>query len=594
MGYLKRLLTLLKPYIFLAILAFVLLLAFTFADYVFPYILKLIIDFGIEEGNMDYLSKLVAIMFALVVARTLFGYFQGFFMEMAGQKIAYDLRNKLYAHMQYLSFGFFDRIHTGQIMSRMTGDIDCIREFLGFGLINLLLCFINFAATVVILIAMNWKLALMVMFPTPILVYIIARFGKRINPAWKEIREQMGKLTSVLQENVTGIRVVKAFAREPLEKSKFDKRNMANYHENIKRAKIEAETFPLAELLSGMNFFLLTILGGYFVIRGLITIGTFMAMEMYISGLIWPVRFSSWLINLMQRAIASAPRIFEIMDTSPDIYDLPGAVEMPGMKGHIVIENVSYNFPDGTPGLKDVNLEILPGEVVAIIGGTGSGKSTLVGLLPRFYNPTSGRILIDGVDIINIKLSSLRSRIGMVMQDTFLFSDTIKENIAYGKPGASMEEIENAAKIAQIHDFIAALPGGYETRVGERGIGLSGGQKQRIAIARAILTDPAILILDEATSSVDTATEKEIQAAMKEIMKNRTVLVIAQRLSTVKNADKILVLKDGEIVETGTHDELITREGFYSKIYELQFKGQEEIMKAAGEIAEGTGEREVT
>ncbi len=434
----------------------------------------------------------------------------------------------------------------------------------------------------------------MVMFPTPILVYIIARFGKRINPAWKEIREQMGKLTSVLQENVTGIRVVKAFAREPLEKSKFDKRNMANYHENIKRAKIEAETFPLAELLSGMNFFLLTILGGYFVIRGLITIGTFMAMEMYISGLIWPVRFSSWLINLMQRAIASAPRIFEIMDTSPDIYDLPGAVEMPGMKGHIVIENVSYNFPDGTPGLKDVNLEILPGEVVAIIGGTGSGKSTLVGLLPRFYNPTSGRILIDGVDIINIKLSSLRSRIGMVMQDTFLFSDTIKENIAYGKPGASMEEIENAAKIAQIHDFIAALPGGYETRVGERGIGLSGGQKQRIAIARAILTDPAILILDEATSSVDTATEKEIQAAMKEIMKNRTVLVIAQRLSTVKNADKILVLKDGEIVETGTHDELITREGFYSKIYELQFKGQEEIMKAAGEIAEGTGEREVT
>jgi ATP-binding cassette subfamily B protein len=385
----------------------------------------------------------------------------------------------------------------------------------------------------------------------------------------------MGKLTSVLQENVTGIRVVKAFAREAFEKGKFNERNTGNYNENIKRARIEAGTFPLAEFVSGMNFLLLTIFAGYFVITGRITLGTFMAMQMYIFGLIWPIRFCGWLVNLMQQAIASAPRIFEIIDALPDIYDIPDAVEMTEMKGHVIMENVSYSFPDGTQGLEDISFEVRPGEAVAIIGGTGSGKSTLIGLLPRFYNPSKGRILIDGIDIKNIKLSSLRAHIGMVMQETFLFSDTIRENIIYGKPDATQEEIENAAKIAQIHDFIEDLPEGYNTRVGERGIGLSGGQKQRIAIARAILTNPVILILDEATSSVDTATEKTIQAAMKEIMKGRTVFVIAQRLSTIKNANKIIVLEDGKIVETGTHDELIGKEGFYSKIYELQFKGQE-------------------
>ncbi|NSW90867.1 MAG: ABC transporter ATP-binding protein [Firmicutes bacterium] len=577
MSTVKRLIKLLRPYIFLTILAFVLMLLFTFMDYLFPYLLKQILDIGIAKGDLKYLSKLITMMFIAIVGRTIFGYFQGYFMEMAGQKVAYDLRNKLYAHMQYLSFSFFDRNHTGQIMSRMTGDIECIRNFLGFGFIHLLVCFINFTATVIIFIVMNWKLAIAVMLPTPILIYIIARFGKKINPAWREVREQMGRLTSVLQENVTGIRVVKAFARETFEKGKFNERNISNYNENMKRAKIEAGAFPLAEFISGMNFLLLTIFGGYFVITDQVTLGTFMAMQWYIFGLIWPIRFCGWLVNLMQQAIASAPRIFEIMDTMPEICDTPNAVEMTEMEGHVVMENVSYSFPDGTPGLKGINLEVRPGEVVAVIGGTGSGKSTLIGLLPRFYDPSEGRILIDGVDIKNIKLSSLRSHIGMVMQETFLFSDIIRENIAYGKPDATQEEIENATKIAQIHDFIKGLPEGYNTRVGERGIGLSGGQKQRIAIARAVLMDPAILILDEATSSVDTATEKAIQTAMKEIMKGRTVFVIAQRLSTIKNADKIIVLEDGEIVETGTHGELIGKDGYYSKIYELQLKGQEAL-----------------
>jgi ATP-binding cassette subfamily B multidrug efflux pump len=482
--------------------------------------------------------------------------------------------------MQSLSFSFFDQHHTGQIMSRMTGDIECIRNFLGFGFIHLLVCFINFTATVVIFMVINWKLAIIVMLPTPVLVFLFIKFGKRINPAWREVREQMGKLTSVLQENVTGIRVVKAFAREPFEKDKFNERNIGSFNENMKRAAIEADTFPLAEMISGLNFLLLTIFGGHFVINDQITLGTFMALQWYIFGLIWPIRFAGWLVNLLQQALASAPRIFEILDTAPEIYDMPEAEEIEEMEGHVVIEGVSYSFPDGTPGLKNINLEVPPGEIVAIIGGTGSGKSTLIGVLPRFYDPDSGKILIDGIDIKSIKLSNLRSHIGMVMQETFLFSDTIRENIAYGKPDATQEEIVNAAKIAQIHDFIEGLPDGYDTRVGERGVGLSGGQKQRVAIARAILTNPAIIILDEATSSVDTATEKAIQASMKEIMKGRTVFVIAQRLSTIKNADKIIVLEDGQIVETGTHDELINKEGYYSKIYELQFKGQEIMLKA--------------
>ena len=581
MSTFKRMLKLLRPYIFLTLLAFILMLLFTFMDYVFPFILKQILDIGITEGDMEYLSRLISIMFLAIIGRTLFGYFQGYFMEQAGQKVSFDLRNKLYAHMQSLSFSFFDQNHTGQIMSRMTGDIDCIRSFLGFGFIHLLVCLINFIATVFIFMVINWKLALIVMLPTPVLVFLFIKFGKRINPAWREVREQMGKLTSVLQENVTGIRVVKAFVREPFEKGKFDERNLGNFNENMKRAAIEADTFPLAEMISGMNFLLLTIFGGYFVITQQITLGTFMALQWYIFGLIWPIRFAGWLVNLLQQAIASAPRIFEILDTAPEISDTPGAEEGVEMKGHVVLEGISYCFPDGIPGLKNINLEVPPGEIVAIIGGTGSGKSTLIGVLPRFYDPDNGRILIDDIDIKGIKLSNLRSHIGMVMQETFLFSDTIRENIAYGKPDATQTEIENAAKIAQIHDFIEGLPDGYNTRVGERGVGLSGGQKQRIAIARAILTNPAILILDEATSSVDTATEKAIQISMKEIMMGRTVFVIAQRLSTIKNADKIIVLEDGEIVETGTHDELINNEGYYSKVYELQFKGQETMLEAS-------------
>lgn len=580
MKVLKKLLGMLKPYLLTSSLALVLMILFTVTDYITPMLLGKTIDAGIGGKDIKLVGKLVMIMAVLTILRSVFIYFQGYFMERSSQQIAYDLRNKLYAHLQRLSFSFFDRQQTGQIMSRMTGDVECVRNFLGFGLINLLMCALNFAATIVIFACINWKLALIVLTPTPALIVVIVMFGKKINPAWEAVREQMGKLTSVLQENISGIRAVKAFARETHEKTKFNNKNLSNFNENIKRAAIEANAFPGMDILGGLSFLLLIWVGGYFVIDKQITVGTFAALQWYIWGLVWPIRFSGWLVNVMQQALAAAPRVFEILDTKPDVSDRNDAIELPMGRGHVVFENISYNFPDGQPALKNINIDIKPGETIAVIGGTGSGKSTLIGLLPRFFDPSEGRVLIDGVDIRDIKLESLRSRIGIVMQETFLFSDTLRENIAYGRPDATQEDIENACKIACINNFIKSLNDGYDSKVGERGIGLSGGQKQRIAIARAILTNPEILVFDEATASVDTATERAIQASLNGVMKNRTTFVIAQRLSTVKNADRIIVMENGEIVETGTHDDLINKDGYYSRIFELQFRHQEMVESA--------------
>lgn len=573
----KRLLGMLKPYVIPTGTALISMIAFTLLDYFIPFIFKEILDNGIAKADMEYLKKLIFLMLAVVTLRTIILYFQNYFMEYSGQKVAFDMRNKLYAHMQRLSFGFFDKHHTGQIMSRMTGDIDCIRNFLGQGFINMLVCIINFSFTVIIFFFMSWKVALFVMLPTPLLVVLISKFGKRIRPAWEEVREQMGRLTSVLQESVTGVRVVKAFAREPYEKNKFNVKNTDNFDENMKRAEIEVNTFPYMEMISGLNILLLTVSAGYYVISGEITVGTFVALQWLIFGLIWPIRFMGWLVNLMQQASAAAPRIFEITDTMPSIVDGPVKLDRKGVRGDLAFENVSFTFSDGTKALRDINLKIRAGETVGLIGGTGSGKSTLTGLLPRFYDPDRGRITLDGMDIKDLELKSLRDTMAMVSQETFLFSDTIRENISYGKPDATMEEIQRAAKIANIHDFIGGLEKGYDTRVGERGVGLSGGQKQRIAIARALVTKPALLILDEATSSVDTTTERAIQKALGEITGNVTTIIIAQRLSSVKNADRIIVMEDGAIEAVGTHRELMAqKDGYYNRIYNMQFKYREE------------------
>jgi ATP-binding cassette subfamily B multidrug efflux pump len=575
MAVLKRLLKMIFPYKFSTCMALLLITLYTVIDYAIPFLLKNTIDLGIYSKDMQLVGKFILIIAGLTIIRSAFAYVQGLLMERTGQRIAYDLRNRLFEHIQKLSSNFFDKHSTGQIMSRMTGDIESIREFLGFGLINLFFCFFNFSITVAIYLWVSWKLALYVIIPVPFLIVLLIAFGKKVHPAWENIREEMGKLTTVIQENIAGVRVVKAFAREKYEKEKFDKTNKRNLKENLIRANIEANFFPIMDFLGGITSLFLLCAGGYYVITNHITIGTFTALQWFVFGLVWPIRFSGWLINVMQQALAAAPRVFEVLDAKPEVEESKDAIEIPPGRAYIEFENVSYNFPDGQPALKDINFSVRPGEKLAIIGGTGSGKSTLLGLIPRFFDPTKGKIKINGVDLRDIKLDSLRSSIGIVMQESFLFSDTIRENIAYGNPKAHQEEIEEVAKIARIHSFIKTLPQEYQTRVGERGIGLSGGEKQRVSIARAILMNPDILLLDEATSSIDTATEKEIQDSLNEIMKGRTTLIIAQRLSTIKNADRIIVMDEGEIVEIGTHEELIKDGGYYASIYQLQFKVQE-------------------
>jgi ATP-binding cassette subfamily B protein len=388
----------------------------------------------------------------------------------------------------------------------------------------------------------------------------------------------MGKLTATLQESISGMRVVKAFSQEQQEIAKFRTRSDATLHAHLSRAGAEARTFPLLHFVTGFCFLILYWYGGRRVYYGEMTLGTFFSFNWYLWGLIWPVRFLGYLIGVARKAIAAGPRVFAILDSPFEIEEARDAREMPEIAGHVLFQDVSFAFEDSATMqvLKHLNLEIEPGQIVAVLGRTGSGKSSLVNLVPRFYDPQEGQITIDGIDIREVTLSSLRKQIGIVPQETILFSDSVRNNIAFGRPDAPFNEIEAAAKAAQAHDFITDLPKGYDTRVGERGVGLSGGQRQRIAIARALLTDPRILILDEPTSSVDAETEYALQIALNELMRNRSSIVIAQRLSTIKNAAKIVVLRDGKVVEEGTHEELLMRNGEYTRIYDLQLRPQEQ------------------
>ncbi len=389
----------------------------------------------------------------------------------------------------------------------------------------------------------------------------------------------MGKLTTLLQENISGVRVVKAFAREKMEAARFRERNELNRQQNLDRLRLEANAFPAMDLMVGLSFVLLAGFGAMRVINGSGSLGLFFAYQWYLWGIIWPMRFMGWLISMMRQALAAAPRLFEILDAPLTISDAPQAVPLFAVEGRIVFEDVAFAFEDEPERmvLQGFNLQIEPGETVAILGGTGSGKSLLVNLISRFQEATNGRILIDNHDLRDVQLHSLREKIGIVPQEPFLFSATVAENIAYGHPEATMAEVREAAKLAQAHDFIVEMPGGYETQIGERGVRLSGGQKQRLSLARAILVNPAIFILDEATSAVDTRTEHEIQHALSQVMVGRTSLIIAQRLSTVKYADRIVILKDGAVAEEGSHAELLALGGEYTRIHKLQYRESEEL-----------------
>jgi ABC-type multidrug transport system fused ATPase/permease subunit len=576
-----RLIRFLKPYRVQVAVAGILTLVTLAGDLMTPAALGWTVDRGLSKGRMDLVVFYSLLLIALAGARSLAAFYQGYIQNLAGQSVVRDMRRLLYERLQYLPISFYRAMPTGQIMSRVTSDVEAVQEFVAWGFLFLSAASASFVGTLILLLLINWRLSLVVMIPIIPLALVVVWFDRRIGPAWEAVRGQMGRLTTVLQEAISGVRVVKAFAREGYETERFGAQNAAYQAKSMYRAGVEARSFPTMDLFMGLCFVVLAGYGGHQVARGELTLGLFFAYQWYLWGVIWPVRMMGWLLSILRQAMAAMPRLAEILDAPMTVSDTPAAVPLPPLRGEVRFEDVWFAFPDDPERyvLKGLNLVVEAGRTVAILGGTGSGKSSLINLIPRFYDVARGAVRVDGYDVRQVQLASLRRQIGIVPQETFLFSATVRENIAFGRPDATQEEVEAAARLAQAHDFIMALPKGYDTRVGERGIGLSGGQKQRIALARALLMNPAILILDEATSSVDTETEHEIQTALAPVMAARTSIVIAQRLSTVKMADKVVVLKDGRVAEEGTHAELLAKGGEYARIYQWQFREQEELLE---------------
>ena len=592
MQYLKRLIPFLKPYRGALVLLALWTIGGILAGTAQPYVLSLVVDQGIAKLDMQTVTTYCLVLVGLSALYSLFNYLQGVQHGTLGANVVRDLRNTLYQKLQRLPFSWYTTTPTGQIMSRMLGDLDSVEQFVSFGFVLMIREAVTLTLTLCICLWLDWQLTLLIMLPMPFLLRAITRFRKRIDPAWEAIREQMGKLTSVVQENVAGVRVVKAFARETYAMQRFSGENDLNREKNVNRAKLEADYFPAADFYSSLSFVILVLVGSIRLMNGTLTFGTFFSFTWYIWSLIWPMRELGFFTNIMRQAAASAPRLFAIADAKEMAESVLRGASSVGLApdqrktqyairdthdGRIEFDNVRFSFPDDpkTPVLNGVSFVIEPGQTVAILGGTGSGKSSIINLVPRFYDVTGGRVLIDGVDVREMALKDLRLKMSLVPQETFLFSASLKDNVAFGKPDATLDEVIAASKVAQVDEFAQALPKGYETKVGERGVGLSGGQKQRVALARAVLMNPAILILDEATSAVDTATEAVIQDAMAQIMRGRTSMVVAQRLSTVRNADKIVVLAAGRVVQEGSHEQLYAVAGPYRELYDLQFKDQE-------------------
>jgi ABC-type multidrug transport system fused ATPase/permease subunit len=541
----------------------------------------------LAEGSLDIeLSKgtlliLMLEIIGLTVVVGLFSFIQRYANTYFSQKVVYDIRNDVFASLQNQSFAFYDKTHTGQLLSKVTTDMDRIRRFLGFQLTFLMSSILLLVVALYTMFSIN---AMLTLFLLPIMPCIFATFysfGKKIRPLFTQIREQYGSLTSVLHEDIAGIRVVRAFAQEDFERKKFRSKNDKYFQTTLASAKIRAFHIPLVGFLIGLGTIIIFWYGGFEVITGTLTIGNLVAFNAFLAMLVMPMRFFGMFISGYHLTMAAGDRIFQVMDAESEIKEKPEALTLPKLEGHVKFEKVSFSYQKGRHILDNITFDAKPGETVALLGATGSGKSTIIRLIPRFYDVSSGKITIDGYDVRDVKLKSLRKQIGIVAQETFLFSMTIKQNIAYGKPEAKMDEIVATAKAARAHEFISSLPRGYDSRVGERGVTLSGGQRQRIAIARALLMNPRILVLDDSTSSVDVETEYEIQQALQELLKNRTAFMITQRVSTIRNADKIIVLEKGEIVEEGTHETLMAKKGAYYQIYQTLYETQKPIVEAA-------------
>jgi ABC-type multidrug transport system fused ATPase/permease subunit len=540
-----------------------------------PQLIRLTIDRGIRGGDLPYLHLAVAVLLLLTLFKGILTYFQGRWTEIASQNVAYDLRNEIQRKLTFLSFSYHDRTPTGDLLSRTIQDVERIRFLTGRATLRIFEGLLLLVSTIAILIWMNPRLGLLATGALPLLIYQSMLFGRRYRPLSLKIQQQLGKLTTRLEQNLRGARVVKAFAQEDAEQHRFKGDNEAWYDLSLLATKIEAIHIPLMHLIANIGTVFILWYGGRLVIQNALTLGELVAFTTYLAQLVRPIRLIGMIIPAVAMAGSAGERIYEVLDTHAQVQDAPGAAELPPILGRVTFENISFAYSQGREALSSIQIDARPGQVIALLGPTGSGKSTIINLIPRFYDPTAGRILVDGIDTRSVTLNSLRSQIGIVLQETTLFAATIAENIAFGRPDATHEDIVAAARAAQAHEFIESLPNGYRTHVGERGVTLSGGQKQRLAIARALLTDPRILILDDATSSVDTETEKHIQQALHRLMEGRTTFVIAHRLSTLHRADLILVMEGGRIAASGDHDTLLKTSALYAEIYEYQMRPQE-------------------
>jgi ABC-type multidrug transport system fused ATPase/permease subunit len=548
------------------------MLAITGLALIIPQFIRWIVDRGIGGGDIALFGWSVLALLGLSLLKGILTFLEGRWSEIASQGVAYDLRNAIHLKLAALSFSYHDQAESGQLLSRAIQDVDRIRFLTGRAALRLVGGMVLLLGTMGVLLWMNAHLALLALATMPILAWVAYRFGRSYRPLSLAIQQQLGVLTTRLEQNLRGARVVKAFAQEEAEIARFDGENNLLFSLSARAAGLQALNVPLIDLIASLGTVLIIWYGGRLAINGQLSLGELVAFTTYLGQLVNPIRRIGMIIPVLAIAAAAGERIFEILDTVSEVQDTPGAMPLPPVEGRVRFEQVSFTYFGRRTVLRDVTFEALPGQVIALLGTTGSGKSTIINLIPRFYDPTAGQITIDGHDIRQVTLGSLRDQIGIVLQGTTLFATTIRENIAFGCPGATEEEIVAAAQAAQAHEFIVETPDGYDTPVGERGVTLSGGQKQRVAIARALLKDPRILILDDAMSSVDTETEQLIQVALEQLMQGRTSFVIAQRLSTVRLADLILVLDKGRIAARGTHDELLRTSGLYAEIYQRQLR----------------------
>ena len=567
----SRLLGFLRPYTHSIAIAFALMCVVASTTMAAPYLLGAAVD-NITQPNLGRLKLVVLIYLAVGTLQWLGEFGQQYMLNWVGQRIIFDVRTQIFEHLQRLPLSFYDRREVGRIMSRLLSDVGTLNDLLTSGFLAIASDILTLVGIVVIMISMNWELSLLAFIVMPLMVYVTAKWRVKARESYRQVRLAISRVNAMLNENISGVRVIQSFAREDLNLKRFDEINTRHLNANLDAARLSAIFFPSVEVINAMSTASVIAFGGMLVLNGHLTPGELVAFVLYIGRFFEPIRDLSQRYNTMQAAMAGGERIFELLDTPVSLTDAPDAIEMPPIRGEVRYENVGFSYIDGVPILKNINLEVKPGEVVALVGATGAGKSTMVSLLSRFYDVTEGRIMIDGYDIRKVTMASLRRQIGVVLQDSFLFSDSVRENIRYGRLNATDYEVEQAARLACAHDFISNLSMGYDTSVQERGSRLSMGQRQLIAFARAILADPRILVLDEATASIDTQTEKALQEALNRLLKGRTAFIIAHRLSTIVNADKVVVMDNGQIAEIGTHQELLAKGGIYRRLYTMGFR----------------------